>query len=131
MGADLTSIYVNEGYIKHSKSKINSSVQYAEENNVLLLQGITNNYNEEALAVAAPELTLVSPPTDSSNSQNLSQSLVKMKCYYDHMHCHFMDYFDDPILVDAVIYTSDILLQYNKMEDRYTEFIGNLIGIVL
>ena len=53
-----------------------------------------------------------------------------MKCYYHHTQCHFLDYFNDPILDDAVFYTSDIPFQYNKIEGGYTEFIGNLIGTV-
>ena len=51
-----------------------------------------------------------------------------MKCYYDQTHCHFLDYFNDPIMDDAVIYIDNIPLQYNKIEGRYTEFIGNPIG---
>ena len=128
MGADLTSTDVNEGYIKHIKFKINSEVQHAAENNMPLSQGITNNSNEEALASAATSLSLFSPPIDNSNSYNLSQFPVKMKCYYDHTHCCILDYFNDPILDDAVIYTGDIPFQYNKIDGRYTEFIGKSIG---
>ena len=96
---------------------------------MLSSQGITNNDNEEALAGAAATLSLLSLPTDNSNSQNLSQHLVKMKCYYDHKHFPFLDYFNDTIPDDAVFYASDIPFQYNKMEGMYTEFIGgNLIG---
>ena len=51
-----------------------------------------------------------------------------MKCYYNHTHCHFLDYFNDPILDDAVIYAGDIPFQYNKVEGRYTEFIGSPKG---
>ena len=43
---------------------------------------------------------------------------------------HFIDYLNDPILDDAVIYEGDIHLQYNKIKSRYTEFIGNPIGTV-
>ena len=51
-----------------------------------------------------------------------------MKCYYYHTHCHFLDYFNDPISDDAVIYTGEILFKDTKIEDSYTEFIGNPIG---
>ena len=49
LGADLTSTDVNEGYLTCSKSKVNSTIQDAEVNNVLLPQGPTNNDKEEAL----------------------------------------------------------------------------------
>ena len=54
-----------------------------------------------------------------------------MKCYYDCTHGCFLDYFNDPILDDAVIYAGDIPFQYNMVEGRYTEYIGNLVGAVL
>ena len=51
-----------------------------------------------------------------------------MKCYYDHWHGCFLDYFHDPILDDEVIYAGDIPFQYKKVEGRYTQFIGNSAG---
>ena len=54
-----------------------------------------------------------------------------MKYYNDHTHCHFLDYFNDPILGDAVIHAGDIPFQYNMIEGRYTEIIGNHIGSVI
>ena len=89
LGADLTSTDMSKGYITHSKYKINSVMYGAEENNVLPSQTITSDDNEEALAGIAAKLILLSPPTDNSGSENLSQSSVKMKCYYWHKHCHF------------------------------------------
>ena len=131
MGADLTSTDMSEGYITHSKPKASLAMHRAEENNVLPSQTITNNDNEEALAGAATRLSLLSPPSGNSPSQNLSQSSVKMKSYYYHtQHC-FLDYFNEPILDDALIYASGISCQYNKIEGRYTEFIGNPMGTVL
>ena len=53
-----------------------------------------------------------------------------MKCYYHHKHHHFLDYFNDPILDDAVIYVNDIPFQYNTREVKYTEFIGNSAGTI-
>ena len=53
-----------------------------------------------------------------------------MKCYDDHIHHHFLDYFNDHILDDAVMYAGDIPFWYNKIEGRYSEFIGNPIGSV-
>ena len=90
--ADLTSTGVNEVYITHDKSKVNSTIQDAEGNNVLLPQGPTNNDKEEVLAGSAATLSLLSP-TNNLNSQNLNQS--HMKCYYDHQHHWFLDYFND------------------------------------
>ena len=69
-------------------------------------------------------MSLLSPPIDDSNNQKLKKSY--MKCSYDHTHDHFLDYFNDPIPDDAVIYTGDIPFKYNKVEGRYTQFIGNL-----
>ena len=51
-----------------------------------------------------------------------------MKCYCDHTHGHFLDYFNDPILDDAVNYADDTPFQYNKVEGKYTEFIINPAG---
>ena len=127
LGDNLTITDGNEGYITHIKSKINSTRQDTEVNHVLTPQGPTNNYIEEVLAGEDSSLSVLSPPTYSSNSQNLNQS--HMKCYYDCTHCCFLDYFNDPIPDDAVIYVGDKPFQY-KIEGRYTEFIGNPIGTV-
>ena len=85
---------------------------------------MTSGDNEEALDSAAATLSLLYHSADNSASENLSQNSIKMNCYYHHKHCCFLDYFNDPIPGDAVIYTSDIPFQYNKTEGRYTEFIG-------
>ena len=122
LGADLTSTDVNEGYIKHIKSKTNSMVPDTETNNVLPPQEPAHNDNDDALAGAAAALSLLLPPTDNSNGQHIN--LNNMKCYYDHTHCHFLGFFNDPILDDAVIYTGNITFQYNKIESSYTKFIG-------
>ena len=79
LGADLSSSDMNEGYITCSKSKINSVIHGAEENNVLPSQTMTSNDNKETLAGAAITMSLLSPPTDNSASKNLSQSSVKNK----------------------------------------------------
>ena len=121
---------MSKGYTTHSKSKINSVIHGEEENNVLLSQTTTSDDNEEALAGAAATLNLLSSPTANPTGQNLSQSPVKMKCDYHHTNHCFLDYFNDPISDDAVIYMSDIPFQCNKIEGSYTEFIGNPIGTV-
>ena len=95
---------------------------------MLAPQGPTNNENEEELTGAATALSLLSPPTDNLNSQHLYQS--HMKCYYNHTHNHCLYYFNDPILDDAVICTGDLPFLYNKIQDRYTKFIGNPLGTV-
>ena len=105
-----------KSYITHSKYKINSTMQDAKENNVLLLQGTTNNDKEEALAGAATALSLLSPPTNNLNSQIPNQ--IHMKCNYNKTHCHFLDYLDYPILGDAIIYAGNTSFQYNKEEGR-------------
>ena len=51
-----------------------------------------------------------------------------MKCYYHHTHYCFLDYFNDPILDDAVIYASNLPFQYNGTEGRCIEFTGNPMG---
>ena len=102
-----------------------------EDNNMLPLQTTDSDDKEEGLAGAATALSILSPPTDNSSSQNCSQSSVKMKCYYHHtLHC-FLDYLNDPIPDAAVIYISYIPFQYNKIESRYTAFIGNPTGTIL
>ena len=53
-----------------------------------------------------------------------------MKCYFNYKHNHFLDYFDDPISDNAVIYMNEIPFQYNKGEIRYPEFIGNPTGTI-
>ena len=108
--ADLTNTNVIDSYITHSKSKINSTIQDAEVNKVLRLQGPTNNENIEALGGAAATLSPLSP-TDNSNSQSLNQTC--MKCYFNHRHHYFIAYSTEPISGHAVIYTGDILFQYN------------------
>ena len=75
------------------------------------------NDNKGALAGAATALSLLSPSTNNSNSQQLNNS--HMKCYYDCTHGHFLDHFNDPILDDAVVYARNIPFQDNKVEGRY------------
>ena len=64
-------------------------------------------YKEEALAGAATKLSKLSPTTGSSNSQNLNQSHIK--CYYDHTYCCSLDYFNDFILDESVIYADETI----------------------
>ena len=98
--------------------------------NLLSSQTITSDDNEEVLAGASTTLSLLSPPINNLASKNLSQSSVNMKCYYHHKHHHFLDYFNDPISIDALIYTSDTPLQYDEREGRSMELIGNQTNIV-
>ena len=61
---------------------------------------------------------------------NISHNSFRMKCYF---HCKqncFLDYFDDPFLDDAVIYTNNIPFQYMEKVGRYTEIIGNPTGTI-
>ena len=125
LGADVTSTDVHEGYPTHIKSKVNSSVKDTGEINVLQWEPCGNN-NDDALAGAAAPLSLLSSPTDSSNSQPFNNN--HMKCFYDCTHGHFLDYFNDSIPDDAVIYADDVPFQYKKVEGRYTEFICNPTG---
>ena len=98
---------------------------------MLLLQTITSGDTEEALADAATTLSLLlSPLINNSAHKNLSQSSAKKKCYYCHKHYSFLEYFNNLIPDDAVIYRSDIPFQYNKREGMYTEFICNPTGTV-
>ena len=71
MGADLTSTDMSEGYVTQSKSKSNSTICGAEENNLLPSQTTISDDNEEVLAGAATTLSLLSPPTNNSASENL------------------------------------------------------------
>ena len=94
------------------------------------MQTITSDDNEEALAGAATALSLLSLPANNSASKNLSQNSAKMKCYYHHKHHQFLDYFNNPIPDDAVIYENYIPFQYSEREGRYIEFIGNPTGAI-
>ena len=127
LGATLTSTNVHKGYLMCSKSKVNPMVQDTEENNVLQQEPCDND-NADALNGATTILNLLSPPTDNSNSQQFNNS--HMKCYCDCTHGCFLDYFNDPILDDAVTYTGDIPFHYNKAYSRNTDFVGNLAGTV-
>ena len=59
---------------------------------------------------------------------NFSQNSARTKCYLHHEQNCFLEYFDDPVPDDAVIYMTDVPFQYNEGEGRYTEFKGNPIG---
>ena len=78
LGVDLTSTDINKGYITWSKSKINSTVQDTEENNVLLLQEPAHNDNDEALAGPATTLSLLFRHNENFSIQHINQS--HMKC---------------------------------------------------
>ena len=71
------------------KLKNNSAIHGKEENNLLPSQTITGADSEEALASPRVTLTLLSPPTNNSASDNHIQNYAKMKCYYHHKHHHF------------------------------------------
>ena len=79
LGADMTSKDMSKD-VTWSKSKNNSIIHGAGENN-LPLQTITSDNNEEALAGAAAAMSLLSPPTKNSACENLSQSSAKLKFY--------------------------------------------------
>ena len=61
LGAYLTSTDLSDGYVTPSKLKNNSTI-WEEENDMPLLQTITVNDNEEALAGATTTLSILSPP---------------------------------------------------------------------
>ena len=42
-----------------------------------------------------------------------------MSFYSCHLWNNFIDYFDKPVLDCEVIYTGDVLFQYNEQEDMY------------
>ena len=127
LGADLTSTGVHKGNLTCSKPKLNFTVQDTEENNVQPWELCCND-NENALVGTATTLSLLSLLIDNSNSQQPNQSHTN--CYYGHTHGCFLDYFNDPIPNDAVIYVGDIPFQYNKVQGRHAELIGNLPGTV-
>ena len=51
-----------------------------------------------------------------------------MRCYFHDQQNSFLDYFSDSIPDGAVIYASDILLQYSEKGGTYTEVPDNLTG---
>ena len=93
-------------------------------------QNIKSNQNEEVLAGAAAMSCLLSPPNNNSTSMNISQNSARMKCFFCHEQNCFLDYFDNPVPDDAVIYISDNPFQFNERESRCTEFVGNPTGII-
>ena len=110
---------MNEGNATQSKLNNNSRIHGARENSMLLAQTIRNDDNEEALAGAAAAASLLSPSANNLARTNIFLNSVRMKCYFHHEQNCFLDYFDDPILDDAVIYTRDIPFQDNEKEGRY------------
>ena len=130
LGADLTSSNMTEGYAMQSKSKNNSPLCGAGENNLILLWTIPSDDNKEALDGAAATVNLLSPSINNSSSMNPSQNSARMTFYYHHKENHFLHYLDDPNLDDAVIYMSGIPFQYNEREGKYAKFIGNLPGTI-
>ena len=109
----------------------NSSFHGAGENNLLPLQTIINNQSDEASVCEADRTSLLSPTNNNQNVMNISQNSASVKCYFHHEHNCFLDYLKDQVLDDTVIYMSDVPFQYNKIESRYTGFIGNLTGTTL
>ena len=51
-----------------------------------------------------------------------------MQCSFHHLWNHFIDYFDNPVLDGAVIYTGIVPFQYNDQVGMYIEFSGNPAG---
>ena len=87
---------------------------------------IGNTSNDEGAmpgSTISPNLHL--PILDSSQYIILSdtgQHSTRMRCYF-HCECsHFIDYFDDPVLDDMVIYAGDVPFWYNEHEGIYTSF---------
>ena len=56
---------------------------------------------------------------------------LRMRCYLHYPYNYFIDYFDDPVPDDTVIYAGHVLLQYNEQEGTYTEFFGNPMHCVI
>ena len=80
---------------------------------------------------AATSLNLHSPPRDSLELiilSDASQNSTIMQCYFYHLWKCFLDYFNDQVPDDAVIYTGDVPFQYNKQEGMCSEFLGGPKG---
>ena len=61
---------------------------------------------------------------------NLSQKAARMKCYFHHEQNHFLDNFKDPVPDGAVVHVGSAPFKYNERAAKYTEFVGNLTGII-
>ena len=57
-----------------------------------------------------------------------SQTSIRMWCYFYQLWDCFLNIFDDPVPDGTVIYTDNVLFQYNDQEGTYTEFLGNPTG---
>ena len=82
------------------------------ENNLLPLQTMNSNHNEEVLAGVVTKMNILLPPNNELPSTKFNQISARMKCYFHHEQNCFLDYFDDPLPDDAVIYVSDVPFQY-------------------
>ena len=59
-----------------------------------------------------------------------SQNSARIKCYFHYDQNWFLDYFEHSALNGAIIYEGDVIFQWKKWEHKYTEFVGNLTGII-
>ena len=125
LGVNFTNIDINEGYATQSKSKCNTPLHRARENNLLPSQTINNHHGEEALTGATTTSSLLWPPKNNSTCMNLSQNSAWTTCYLHHEQNHFLDYFEQAVLDGVIIYACDVPFQYNPWEGKYTEFLAN------
>ena len=51
-----------------------------------------------------------------------------MRCYFHHQYNCFIDFFDDHVPDNTVLFAGYIPFQYNEQESIYTEFLGNPTG---
>ena len=128
LGVNFNNIDISVGYKTQGKSRDNSPLYGAGENNWLPLQTINSNHVKEALTGTTNALSLPSTPKSNSTCMNLGQNSTIMKCYFHYEQNCFLDYFKDPVLDHTVIYVGNVPFQCNKQEDKYTEFVGNLTG---
>ena len=71
------------------------------------------------------------PILDISQYITLSDSnqyYTRMRPYFHCQHNHFIDYFDDPIPDDAVIYAEYMPFWYHESEGMHKEFLDNPTG---
>ena len=110
---ELTNVDINSGYATYSQWKNKSYIpNTAGEDN---LPSHQNTHNHDA----ATSSNLHSPHRDTSELITLSdasQNSTRIQCYFHHLQDCFIDYFENPVLDGAIIYTGDVQFQYNEQE---------------
>ena len=120
-----TNVDMNESFATQSKLRTNSPLQGGGENNLLPSQTIIiiRAVRQQLMQWTGQINSL--PLRTIQMVKNICQNSARMKGYFYHEQNHFIDYSDDLVPDDSVIYVSNGPFKYNEREGSYNEFIGN------